>query len=307
MKSALAILAICANLSAPKATAAPSQAMRAGALLRMEASAPNVERMRSAVRAAVSEDEQVQQITQLGGLHTRDNASGMNDAILADLRVFAASPSRRVARSATFPLAQSVGAEEAIDILMRAKETGLMGGEEIAGELARALRFVPRELQLRYVQLIAAEPTRYGVEVLVSGFDSRLLKPMLPETRRAIGELLRRTPVDFPRPIGAFSFGDAARYAAWLHASALTEQSVSRRPYADTVLAQLDDPQLDPRKIIAYLYESEGRALMSKVGRRAPFAGAVRRAATYADSFPGNLTVKKLVDDIVDAWYELPQ
>lgn len=137
-------------------------------------------------------------------------------------------------------------------------------------------------------------------------FDERLLAPMLPETRQAIGELLRGTRVDFPRAIGSFGVGDANRYAAWLHASALTEQWVSSRPYAETVLAQLDDPQLDPRKIIAYLGMPEGRALMSGVGRRAPFTNAVRRAASYAHSFPGNLHVKELVDDIVDAWYELP-
>ncbi|MDQ1922016.1 hypothetical protein [Massilia pseudoviolaceinigra] len=305
MKSALAILAIGASLNA-LAAAAPSQAARASALQRMEASAPNVERVRAAVRAAVSEDEQIHQIVLLGGLHTRTNASGMNDAIERDLRALAASPSRRIARSATFPLAQAVGAKEAIEILMRAKRSGLMDGEEVAGELARALRFVPRELQLRHVQLIAAEPSRYGVDVMVSAFDERLLAPMLPETRQAIGELLRGTRVDFPHAIGSFGAGDATRYAAWLHATALTEQWVSRRPYGDTVLAQLDDPQLDPRKIIAYLGMPEGQALMSGVGRRAPFTSAVRRAASYARSFPGNLHVKQLVDDIVDAWYKLP-
>ncbi|MDQ1833333.1 hypothetical protein [Massilia scottii] len=245
MKYALTMLALGASLTA-LAAAAPSQAVRASALLRMEASAPNVERMRAAVRAADSEDEQVQQITLLGGLHTRDNASGMNDAIERDLRTLAASPSRRIARSATFPLAQAVGAQEAIEILMRARQTGLMGGDEVAGELA------------------------------------------------------------FPRAIGSFGVGDASRYAAWLHATALTGQWVSRRPYAETVLAQLDDPALDPRKIIAFPGMPEGRALMSGVGRRAPFTSAVRRAASYAHSFPGNLHVKQLVDDIVDAWYELP-
>ncbi|MDM5181153.1 hypothetical protein PO883_28635 [Massilia sp. DJPM01] len=307
MKSALAILAICASLSALAASAAvPSQAVRASALLRLEANAPNIERVRAAVRAAVSEDEQIHQIHLLGGLHTRSNASGMNDAIVGDLRALAASPSRRIARSATFPLAQAVGAEEAIEILMRARESGLMGGEEVAGELARALRFVPRDQQLRYVQLIAAEPSRYAVDVMVSSFDKRLLDPMLPETRHAIGELLRRTRVVFPQAIGSFGAGDAFRYAAWLHASALTAQSVSGRPYADSVLAQLDDPQLDPRKIIAYLGMPEGQALMSSVGRRAPFAGAVRRADAYAHALPGSLHVKKLVDDIVEAWLKLP-
>lgn len=304
MKTALAILALCASFNAH--AAAPSAALRAGTLARMDATAANVRQVRAALRAAVSEDEKIQHIHVLGGLHTPDNASGMNEAIESDLRQLSASPSRRIARSATFPLAQALGGEETIDILLRAKRTGLMAGEEIAGELARALRFAPRELQLRYVQLIAAEQTRYGVDVLVMSFGSDWLDPMLPATRQAVGELLHRTRIDFPRAIGRFGHGDAIRYAGWLHASALTEQWISRRPYADTVLAHLDDPETDPRKLVAYLSTPHGKELMARVGKRGPFAGAVRRASDYADSFPDSLHVKKLVDDIVDAWHKLP-
>jgi hypothetical protein len=308
MNSALAILAICASFTAAAAApaAAPSAAVRAGASLRMEATAANVMQVRAALRAAVSEDEKIPHIHVLGGLYTTDNASGMNEVIERDLRELSASPSRRIARSATFPLAQMVGGEETLEILLRARSTGLMAGEEIAGELARALRLAPREQQLRYVQLIAAEQSRYGVDVLVMSFGSGLLDPMLPETRAAIGELLRHTRIDFPRPIGEFGYGDAIRYAGWLHATAVTEQWVSRRPYADTVLAHLDDPETDPRKLVAYLSTPEGKDLMARVGKRGPFAGAVRRAGDYADSFPGNLNVKKLVADIVGAWHKLP-
>lgn len=307
MKSALAILAICASFTALAAPgAAPSTAVRAADTLRLDPTAANVKRVRAALHAARSENDKIDQIRLLATLYSRSNASGMNDAIVSELRALAASPSRRIARSATYPLAQAVGAEETIEILQRAKRAGLMESEEVAGELARALRFAPREQQLRFVQLIGAEQSRYGVDVMVAGFGSNLLDPMLPETRQAVGELLRRTRIEFPRAAGSFGYVDAIRYAGWLHASALTEQWITRQPYEITVMAHLDDPETDPRKLIAYLGTPEGKELMARVGRRGPLAGAVRRASGYADAYPHSLHVKKLVADIVGTWLKLP-
>jgi hypothetical protein len=307
MKRALATLALCASFGAlAAAAAAPASAVRAASALRLDPSAANVKRVRAALRAARSEDELIDQIRLLASLHSRGNASGMNEAIVAELRALAASPSRRIARSATYPLAHAVGAGETIEILLRARRSGLMESEEIAGELARALRFAPREQQLRYVQLIGAEQSRYGVDVMLIGFGAHLLDPMLPETRQAIGALLRRTRIDFPRASASFGDGDAIRYAGWLHASALTEQWTSRRPYADTVMAQLDDPDTDPRKLIAYLGTPEGRQLMATVGRRGPFASAVRRVRDYADAYPRSLHMKKIVAAICGSWHRLP-
>ncbi|UOD29063.1 hypothetical protein INH39_27125 [Massilia violaceinigra] len=307
MKSALAILAICATFTAMAAPgAAPSATARTGDTLRLDPTAANVKRVRAALHAARSENDKIDQIRLLATLYSRSNASGMNDAIVSELRALAGSPSRRVARSATYPLAQAVGADETIEILLRAKRAGLMESEEVAGELARALRFAPREQQLRLVQLIGAEQSRYGVDVMVAGFGSKLLDPMLPETRQAVGDLLRRTRIDFPRNTDSFGYVDAIRYAGWLHASALTEQWVSRQPYEITVLAHLDDPELDPRKLIAYLGTPEGKELMVRVGKRGPFAGAVRRARDYAAAYPHSLHVQKIVCEIYGSWNSLP-
>lgn len=307
MKRALAMLAICASCTTLAASAAaPSATARAGDTLRLDPTALKVQRVRAALHAARSEDQKIEQIRLLGSLHSRSNAAGMNDAIVGALRVLAASPSRRIARTAIYPLAQALDADESIAILLRAKRAGLMESEEVGGELARALRHAPRERQLRYVQLIGAEQSRYGVDVMVAGFGSDLLDPMLQETREAIGELLRRTRIDFPRAPDRFGQVDALRYAGWLHASALTEQWTSRRPYADTVLAHLDDPELDPRKLIAYLGTDQGKQLMASVGRRGPLAGAVRRAAGYAEAFPHSAQVNQLVAGIVGSWHKLP-
>lgn len=317
MKRALAMMAICASFNALAAPAAAPLASAhggagaaadtaAGASVRLDPSAANVRRVLAALRAARSEDQKIEQIRLLGALLSRSNASAMNEAIVGELRTLAASPSRRIARSATYPLVHAVGADETIEILLRARRAGLMESEEIAGELARALRFAPREQQLRYVQLIGAEQSRYGVDVLVAGFGSNVLDPMLPETRQAIGELLRRTRIDFPRDANSFGYVDAIRYAGWLHASALTEQWISRQPYEITVMAHLDDPETDPRKLIAYLGTPEGKELMARVGKRGPLAGAVRRARAYADANPRSLHVKKIVLDICGNWNRLP-
>lgn len=128
MKRALAVLAICASFTALGACAAPaSTPVRAGDTLRLEPSAANVKRVRAALHAARSDQDRIEQIRLLASLHARGNPSGMNEAIVGELRTLSESPRRRIARSAIYPLAQAVAADETIEILLRAKRSGQIG------------------------------------------------------------------------------------------------------------------------------------------------------------------------------------
>lgn len=266
---------------------------------RLSVSAENVNLLRKSLTSKVSEEERVLLLGMLGQMYSRDNASGMNAAIIKDVLAHTTSPSIPVARAATFAFSRMGSNEDVIAVLKQAKRNAVIDNDAFAGELGHAFRFLPKDRQREALTLLEASNSIYGNDVVVMNLKSRVLVDQVAqENLTDLETFLRRNEARFPMAISTYGIITALRYSDWLHTFALVSSKLGRGSYSDVVLGVLNDKRIDPRKIVAYLSSQEGKELMASSGNRAQFSPLLDKARQFAQMFPSNAIVTDIVRDL---------
>lgn len=265
----------------------------------LEKTAENVKSIRSVLSSKVTNDEKVVLARILGSLYTHDNKTGMNNAIAGDLRGLTYSGQKDVARTATLAFSRMGYFPDSNEVLLYAQKHSLINSDEYYGELAHIMPFAPAVDQIAIVSNIRNGKSRYAAEILAFlPRNPETMKKLYPETQKMLLSVLKDNEPEFTQAIGEFGFTDAIRYATWLHSVALLSSANSQAKYSEVVLAHLNNEKTDPRKIMAFLAENEGKRLINDMGQRAPFENALQRITLYSKQLPDNIHMKELVQDI---------
>lgn len=226
----------------------------------------NVRTVRALLATNLSTAEKVGLTRILGRLYTKNDMTGMNAAIIQDLKGLVNSGDREIARAAAMTFSRTDHFPDSADVLLRAKNNGAISNEDYHGELAHHVAVAPQADQAALVRILRAGKVGYAMEILalVSSDPSRLER-IYPETKQSLYETLLENEPSFTMALGEFGLTDASRYTYWLEAVALLGSRANRAKYAEIVVDRLNDARLDPRKAMAFLASPQGKALVAEV------------------------------------------
>lgn len=261
--------------------------------------AENVQIIRTLLVSKVTEAEKVALARILGAAYTPDNKTGMNSMIVHDLRALSQSAPKEVARAATLSFSRLAYFHDSPDVLFSAWNRGLIDTDEYFGELAHLTPFAPAKDQFHLVTMIRNGKNQYASEILAYlSHDTAISKGFSLETKTQILSLLEANEPEFPKPIGELDYTDAIKYSIWLHAIASLARDSSDVSYHETVMARLNDPKTDPRKVMGFLASTEGKRFIKDVGKRGPLEPLQQRVSLYSRQLPQNFIMKELTAEV---------
>jgi hypothetical protein len=227
--------------------------------LGLEINADNVKSVRSLLASNISFDEKVALTRILASLYSPQSTNEFNNAILSDLRGLAASGHKELGRTAAYAYSRSGYFPDSIEILTRAKNADYFGDQDFYGELAHLLPYAPDDAQNEIIGKIKSSRNGYAAEILAAMISNpEHLKRLSLSAKENVMSFLATTEPKFSQATGIFSFSEGIQFAYWLHAIATLGESTNKTSYMDYVNKALQDPSIDPRKIIAFLVSSEG-------------------------------------------------
>jgi hypothetical protein len=261
--------------------------------------ADNVKSIRSLLTSAVSNDEKVALARILGSLYTPDDITGMNNVIAQDLKREVYSGQKEVARAGMLAYSRLNYFPDSGDVLLYAKNNGVIDTETYYGELAHLVPYAPANDQFSLVAKIKEGNSPYATEILAFiTKNPEVMKKVYPETQKAILATLQNREPKFAQALGEFGLIDAIRYSTWLHSVAVLDSANSNVRYEDAVLSHLNDQWVDPRKIMAFLLSAEGKALIKSIGQSGRLDKALERISLYSKQLPQNIIMRDIVLEV---------
>lgn len=258
----------------------------------------NVRSVRALLASRVTAEEKGALVRILGRLYTRDDVTGMNTVIVQDLKGFVNAGEKDVALAAVLVFSRLAYFPDSSEVLWQAKSRGVIDDDGYYGELAHLVAVAPADAQNALVRRIGEGKNPYAMEILVSSCCSpNQLARMYPETRSALLGALEENEPGFSMALGEFGMIEAIRYAAWLQAFALLGSHGDNAKYVQLVMTRLSDERLDPRKAMAFLASSQGKALIRDVGKKSAFSMLLERIELYSRQLPQNELMKEMVRD----------
>ena len=264
----------------------------------LPANPTNVSDVRHLLSSKVSSEEQVALLRILSGMHTYDDRAGQNAIIAAEMRKMSQLGDKSVARAATLSYSRMGYHADLADVLAQARSKGILTADEYFGELAHGLPYAPAQAQGELAALLTKGDNDYATKILAEAAGHQELDAMLyPEVRTSILSLLTRHEPVMSSALGEFGYVDAIFYVTWLKAVATFTEATGGKSYTEVVMAHLNDPKADPRKLISFLESDEGKRLMTAVGKK-QLASAAARAIAFARTFPDHPLMKPMADEI---------
>ncbi|MFC7518777.1 hypothetical protein ACFQUU_27570 [Herbaspirillum sp. GCM10030257] len=247
----------------------------------------------------ITKEEKVALIRILAQQHTYDNKTGLNDTIARDLQGHVNSGDREVATAATLALSRLVNVPDKREVLLSAKNRGLIDTDGYYGELAHAVAFSEADEQLKILGEIRNAKNRYAAEIITMTVNSPdIAKNLRPDARAEVASLLAESEPTFSQAVGQYDVIEGLRYAAWIRALATMRGAGLNKNSSELIMSKLSEERADPRKIIAVLTSGYAPQFVSEVGQRNRFDILLQRAALYAKQHPGNRDVKEAVEHI---------
>lgn len=263
--------------------------------------ADNVKTIGSLLSSTVTDDEKVVLVRLLGSLYTFDDKTGMNSEIARSLKSAVYSGHNDVARAGALAYSRLAYFTDSNDVLIYAKNNGYIDADEYFGEIAHLLPYAPAKDQSSLATIVKTGKNRYAMEILAFvAQDPEVMKRIYPETKTIILSSLETNEPEFAQAVGEFGFVDAIRYANWLQTVAVLKSANGNVKYEDVVLAHLNDAKTDPRKIIAFLMSSDGKALIMNIGKSGLLDSALVRVSEYFQKVPQNVNTISVFQDIAD-------
>lgn len=250
----------------------------------LKPTAANVASVIELLAGHLPQDDKVELARILGDLYTRDDQSGHNAQIASRLQDVVRNGEKPVALAALFAYSGLDDRVDTVELLDYGLRKGLIDADSYCQQLVLGLPRAAAPAQLAAARRLAAMNNAFGALAL-SGIAESVVK-LSPESRKLILQTLEKREPQMPAALGYLGYVNAISYADWLHCIALLSESLAVASYDSIVLAHLDDATTDPRKILAYLTAPQGRRMMQRVGRRAPFERPAARALDAARHFP---------------------
>lgn len=259
----------------------------------------SVKSVRDLLASRITKEEKLVLVRILAQQHTHDNKTGLNDTVTNDLRRHASSSDREVAMAATVALSRLANVPDKREVLLAARNRGLIDTDSYYGELAHGVAFSEADEQLKIVSEIRHAKNRYAAEILaMMVIRPDMAKKLRPEARAEVVRLLAESEPTFSQAIGQYDFTDGLRYASWIRALATIRGSEFDKNGSELIMSTLSEQRIDPRKIIAVLSSDYAPQLVSDIGQRNRFNILLQRAELYAKQHPGNRDVKEVVEHI---------
>lgn len=259
--------------------------MKVEAFGRLARTPQNVAALCSLLASPLPLVERIQLVRMLG----RQCASkdGPNHLILTDLKQLTTASDGELALAATFSYSRCGYSPDAEAVLLTAKDRRLLDDDAYYGEIAHMLIFAGGDDQVRLVKTLRAGKNRYGTDIALSYFNSAGER----FSRAARAELEPLVETMEPRlGVTASLYGepDASRYADWLTALATLKHPDSPNDAGEFIMATIDTPLVDPRKVIAMLTTPAGQRFVATIGVRSRFDRLLSIVAIYPKQYPGN-------------------
>jgi len=264
-------------------------------------SAKNATAIRSLLVTRRSTDEQVVLIRLLGRQFAAGDPTGQNHLIAADLKALAGSDDVGIARAATFAYSRMGYTADHLSLLLRARQRGILDDDNYFGELAHTLPYATRADQQVIARSLRDSRNDHAnqiVAMLVN--DAAVRQRISPEAEAELGQALSGTEPRFAMALGQFDLVDAARFSAWLQALATLQPQSDSRAQKAFILAKLQSPSTDPRKVMAFLASEHGAAFISGTADRTALRALVTRITEYAAQHPWNTDMRETVRLVQD-------
>jgi hypothetical protein len=266
----------------------------------------NVVALRELIASNVTDEEKEVAMRLLARQYTRGDPTGMNDAIAQDLKSQIRAPNPRLARAATLAYSRLGWFPDYQEVLFAAKNRGTIDDDTYFGELAHMLMFAPATDQERLAGLLLASKNTYASPIVASMMANATLAARSPaKAQLSLAGFLEQTEPQFGPALGQFGFDIADRYSTWLQALA-TLRAPGGQPNAELIMTRLDDANIDPRKVMAFLGLQYGPSFMSQVGRRSRFEPMLQRISLYARQHPQTTDMQEIVDTVRTRLSALP-
>lgn len=141
--------------------------------------------------------------------------------------------------------------------------------------------FAPEPEQQVMLAEIAKSKNRYALQILTNGLPPR---PLSPATRNLLLGTLEANEPALPPAIGELQGSDD--WAGWLSTVAMLRFGDAQARQRNFILQRLAQPELDPRKILAYLSGPYGRALIRETSDVRLLGTLTGKVCQYTNSFP---------------------
>lgn len=253
----------------------------------------NLAAARESLAKANALEEKVLLIKVLASMYEPRSRSRQNLLIESDIRKLTESGDKRLAAEAVIEYSRLGYPADRYPILQRAHAARIIDDDGYFGELAHGLRFSNPADQARMLSELEQSRNGYGAEVLASTFGNKVLLDQLPSaTKSRLLDVLAGQEPAFPFAQDRFGGMDMARYAIWTDTVANIEETLGRRSYAESVIARLSAPQVDPRKILAVFGSPEGQRVLREAKDGARLRQLQGRAQAFANSLPQNAMLR---------------
>jgi transposase-like protein len=266
--------------------------------LGLPTTAESVTAIRAALASQVSNEEKVALARILSRLYTPENLTGLNDAIVRDLKGISNSGDRDLARAATLAYSRLGYFADWPDVLLSARTRGVISADTYFGELAHLAPFAPANDQLILLKAIRNAKNIYASEILAMAVNNPETNAKFsPETRAEITALLEETEPNFGQALGHFDYIEADRYSVWLRAFASLKGSAFNKKGAELIMGKLNNDQTDPRKIMAFFTSRYGASVIKDIGERSRFEVILQRISFYSKQHPQNMDMREMVEE----------
>lgn len=265
----------------------------------MPKTAQNSSSLRSLLASKVTTEEKVIVARLLAKQYALGDPTGMNHLILQDLKNLSNSQELPLARAATLAFSRLGYFPDYQDVLLTAKNRGTIEDDTYFGELAHVLAFAPAADQERLAHMLHSSKNEYASQIVAMIVNNAPVASKITSASRAeLTVYLEGTEPRFSMALGQFDFVEAVRYSAWLRAVANLKASEFNKQGAEVIMAKLNDGNLDPRKVMAFLVSEFGPGLLSQIGRRTRFDSMLQRITLYSQQHPQNRDMKEIVEQV---------
>jgi Tfp pilus assembly protein PilO len=266
--------------------------------------AKNVESIHSLLTSSSKREEKIALLRLLGILYTYDNQSNANHLIVQDLRHHINSNDKGISSAALLTFSRLGYFSDSTEILKHAYDKKILDEIGYLGEIAHLLPFAPTTVQHKLLSTLSTGNNSYANEVLISSFTQvSRLKKLDPSIKKALRLHFEKNQPNFPLGLGEYSVIDSFRYSNWLQSSTMLEIDLTGKTYQELIFKHLNNPDLDPRKIIAFLSATEGKYLidhLQNTKQKEDLKILYERAQLYSRQLPQNTIMRDLVQQITN-------
>ncbi len=265
----------------------------------LEKTPENLASLRQLIASNRDTEEKIILVRILGAQYASEDKTKKNNEILQELRMQANSGNAKLARASLLTFSRLNFFSDTVEILTRAKDKKLIDANEYFGEFAHLAPYAAAPSQRDLINRIRNAKNTYAIEILTSHLlEQELQSRFEPESKSVLESMLQENEPQFSMAIGEFGLMSSIRYSNWLHAVSILEASHKNGSYQDAIWKRINDPQIDPRKIIAFLGSSEGEFFINGVQQRKQFDASLQKISLYVKQLPQNATTQALVQKI---------